>query len=82
MKTTNDNPGFTTVVLSRRNLLTLLAKLDGFPPDSECSIVGGYEAPNIWLRAEEDEVHYAHRQAGEMHPITEVRISEGMTSDV
>lgn len=82
MKTTNENPGFTTIVLSRRNLLTLLAKLDGFPPDSACSITGGFEAPNIWIRAEEDEEHYARRPAGEMHPVTEGRIVEGMTSDV
>lgn len=82
MKVTNENPGFTTIVLSRRNLLTLLAKLDGFPPDSACAITGGYEAPNIWIRAEEDEVHYATRPAGEMHHITEGRIAEGMTSDV
>lgn len=82
MRTTNENPGFTTLILSRRNLLTLLAKLDGFPPNSACSIVGGCEAPNIWVKAEEDEVHYAGRPASEMHPITEGRIAEGVTSDV
>lgn len=43
------------VTLSRRNLLTLLAKLDGHPPHSACTIVlpGGGDGPELLVRAEE-----------------------------
>lgn len=50
------------VVLSRRNLLTLLAKLDGHPPNSACTIGGGTDAPGLFVKAEEDDVHYASRE--------------------
>lgn len=70
-----------TIVLSRRNLESLLAKLDGSPPDSACTIM----APTVygpWLvKAEEDAEHYAHESrkeaagvAGRMHPDTELAI--------
>jgi hypothetical protein len=67
------------VTLSRRNLLTLLTKLNGHPPGSKCTIV----APNIYpctlVTAEEDAVHYARAERlgfgpGVMHPDTEVRL--------
>ena len=72
----------TKVTVSRRNLLTLLAKLDGHPSDSACSI----ECPNMYpytlLVAEEDDVHYSHLSRGEevdrpgrMHPDTEAAVS-------
>lgn len=63
-----------TLVLSRKNLLTLLAKLDGYPEDSQYTILGGDEAPGILVKAEENEVHYAHREAGIMHTETEAHI--------
>lgn len=66
------------VILSRRNLRTLLAKLDGNPPNSACTIIGGTDAPGLFVVAEEDEVHYADRlvpngmtKYGPMHPDTE-----------
>jgi hypothetical protein len=65
------------VTLSRRNLLTLLAKLDGYPPNSECTIVfPGGEGPELLVHAEEDAEHYARRIAppGPMHPDTEDRV--------
>lgn len=73
--------GSTRIVLSRRNLETLLAKLDGNPPDSQCQI----GAPRIygewWVKAEENDVHYANKTrgdaaglAGRMHPDTEAVI--------
>ena len=65
------------VTLSRRNLLTLLAKLDGYPADSACTIVfPGVEGPQLRVHAEEDAQHYAHRAAppGPMHPDTEERV--------
>lgn len=53
--------------LSRRNLLTLLSKLDRVRngESSQCTII----KPNgTMITAEEDEVHYADRPPGEMHP--------------
>lgn len=53
------------VVLSRRNLQALLAKID--QPGSLRTLVGGSEAQGIVVRAEDDDVHYAHRLPGEVH---------------
>lgn len=71
------------VILSRRNLLALLAKLDGNPPHSACTIIGGTDAPNLYVLAEEDEKHYAHRKVpdgftpwGPMVPDTEREIQK------
>lgn len=60
----------TTLTLSRRNLLTLLAKLDGHPRDSECAL---YREGWI-VKAEDDAVHYLGRKPGPMHPDTEKEI--------
>ena len=68
------------VVLSRRNLLTLLAKLDGFPPNSSCYLAFfDYEIPALFVRAESDAEHYGRRDTppGPMHPATEERIRQG-----
>jgi len=59
------------IVLSRKNLLSLLAKLDGHPKNSNCTIIGGDDAKGWFVKAEENEIHYAHRPAGIMHPETE-----------
>jgi hypothetical protein len=74
------------LVLSRRNLLTLLAKLDGHPVNSACTIGGGDDALGYFVRAEEDEVHYAEREVpagmpkwGPMHPATEAVLRERRT---
>jgi hypothetical protein len=48
------------VTMSRRNLLTLIAKLDGHPPESLCTIGGGDAFIPYFVTAEEDDVHYAH----------------------
>lgn len=63
-------------VLSRRNLKSLLAKLDGYPPNSSCTLIGPGTDPLFILTAEEDDVHYKHPSRkgmppGEMHPETE-----------
>lgn len=63
------------LVLSRRNLVSLLAKVDGSPPDSFCTITGGSEAEGWAISVEPDEVHYATRLAGPMHPDTEDAIA-------
>lgn len=66
-----------SMILSRRNLMSLLAKLDGSPPRSRCTIIGGSEALGWTVVAEEDEVHYADRYPGEMHPQTEEALRHG-----
>lgn len=76
----NDN-GSLHVTLSRRNLLSLLAKLDGHPPDSACTIVSpSFYDVKVLVSGEEDEVHYASAErlglaAGPMHPDTEAKLS-------
>jgi hypothetical protein len=65
------------VTLSRRNLLSLLAKLDGHPAGSSCTLIR-YSTPDKWsaliVQAEEDAVHYADRTPGPMHPDTEAQL--------
>lgn len=55
------------VVLSRRNLRSLLAKLDGAPTESAMTI---YKA-GVFVTAEEDGEHYGDVRPGAMHPATE-----------
>jgi hypothetical protein len=63
------------VTLSRRNLRTLLAKLDGHPPGSARAIMKDVDrATTLVVRAEEDDAHYADRPPGAMHPLTEAEI--------
>ena len=62
----NDVPDGVEIVLSRRNLQTLLNKLAD--PKSLKTIYMMVTQGNIYIRAEEDAVHYAHREPGEMHP--------------
>lgn len=59
------------VELSRRNLKSLLAKLDGHPPNSACTI----EKNGVFVRAVENYDHYSDRRPGDMHPDTEREIS-------
>lgn len=61
--------GLPTVELTRRNLNALLAKLDGNPPDSECTLVDPTD--KIAVKAVEDSVHYANRRPGPLHEDTE-----------
>lgn len=72
------------IYLSRRNLLALLAKLDGHPPDSRCTIGSPSTTEYFLITAEEDDVHYEHASrettrgmAGPMHPDTEEHIRVG-----
>lgn len=57
------------IELTRRNLLSLLAKLDGNPPYSACTILapGG----TFFVKAVEDAEHYTDRAPGHMHEDTE-----------
>lgn len=65
--------GVVTVALSRRNLKALLAKLDGFPPNSARTITKEEDAGLLVVIAEEDDLRYDERgyPPGEMHPDTE-----------
>ena len=74
------SPTKIAITLSQRNLLTLLAKLDGYPPDSACTITSsGVDGPTLEVHAEVDEEHYGDRPEapGPMHPDTEARIRRG-----
>jgi len=68
-----------TIVLSRRNVLALLHKLDF--PGSQRTIVKVVKHPDgvqkiLSLKAEDDDVHYRDEAPGEMHPATEKFISK------
>ena len=71
------------IVLSRRNLLTLLAKLEGHPPLSACTISfpGAGEEPALVVSAESDDLRYGRRSApaGAMHPDTEAWVAHVAT---
>lgn len=73
--------GSVRVVLSRRNLTALLAKLDGFPRESSCALYRWHSDCRTMLvvKAEPDDIHYANperlsQRPGEMHPKTEAEI--------
>ena len=62
------------VELSRRNLESLLAKLNGHPPDSACTLIRHCEDDlYLSIQAVEDDAHYLDDRppAGRMHPETE-----------
>lgn len=65
----NEEGGARGVVLSRRNLLTLLAKLDGSPTDSACTIIAPPQYGEFFVKGEEDEPHYAHPSREEMRGV-------------
>lgn len=74
-----DGPRY--LVVSRRNLYTLLAQLDGSTPFVMPAILGGDEAPGFVLRAEEDDVHYRNRPFGVMSESTERAIASDAERD-
>ena len=59
------------IELSRRNLRSLLAKLDDHPANSSATI---YQ-DNVVVTAVEDDEHYFARSPGCMHPETEAAIA-------
>lgn len=65
------------VVLSERNLRSLLSKLR--LPDSACTISKTTDdgAVTIFVSAEPDAQHYADRTPGPMHPATEAALRLG-----
>lgn len=60
-----------TIELTRRNLLALLAKLDGHPPDSGCELRKTFYGAQVAVRAVENDAHYADHDPGALHPATE-----------
>lgn len=68
--------GSIKVVLSRRNLLTLLVKLD--EPDSHRTLYKLMDGPGSYfiVTAEEDSDHYINHSAGPMSPLTEATLKE------
>lgn len=67
--------GIPMVELTRHNLMSLLAKLDGNPPGSKCTIVDPED--NIAVKAVEDIEHYRARPPGQMHLDTEEALRRG-----
>jgi hypothetical protein len=68
-----------TVQVSRSNLEALLAKLNGHPPDSACTLLRYDKSAECYLRiqAVEDDAHYASRDRGIMHSDTEAAMYNG-----
>lgn len=61
------------VTLSRRNLISLLTKLDW--ESSHCTVERETDAGYLIVTSEKDEAHYgSDREPGEMHPQTESEI--------
>jgi len=69
-----DDYGTVRVTVSRRNLRTLLAKLD--EPTSQRTLVRRTEDHFLFITAEDDDVHYSGREAGEVHPREEAKLKE------
>lgn len=58
------------IELTRRNLTALLAKLDGHPPDSACTLVAPTSDGPYAVKAVEDAEHYGARKPGPLHAST------------
>lgn len=71
MRIETGDDGVVVLTLSRRNLRALLSKLDW--PESARTLVSPDR--DFIVRAEEDDVHYAGRTPGPMHPRTEAEIA-------
>ena len=72
-----DNNVTAEVVLSRRNLVSLLAKVDGRPPHSARTLEKFEEGGDVLVvKAETDDEHYSDRgyPPGPMHHDTETAI--------
>lgn len=65
------------LALSRKNLESLLTKLDGIPENSACTIFKELPEGVFFVKAEEDAEHYQNGiTPGEMHPETEAAITQ------
>lgn len=70
------NGGSVKLVLSRRNLLTLLAKLD--EPESHRTLYKMLSDIGVYciVQAEDDAEHYGSRKPGPMSPLTEATLKQ------
>lgn len=57
--------------LSRKNIQTLLDKLNGTPPNSARTIFRSTKGWKVFVTAEENGEHYMDRTPGVMHPANE-----------
>jgi hypothetical protein len=75
MKVLTDSDGVVTVELTRRNLEALMAKLDGYPEGSACTICAGTsQGGPLLVKAVENAAHYGDRPPGALHRDTEGRV--------
>ena len=72
MNVTVDEYGTIIVILSRRNLQTLLLKLD--VEDSMKTLTRATEGGYLMVVAEENDIHYGDRTPGPMHPREEEKL--------
>jgi hypothetical protein len=61
------------VTLSRRNLQTLLLKLD---EPSERTLIRNCDGVMLYVMGENDEAHYGDRTPGMVHPREEAKLAE------
>lgn len=72
MRVVDVSGGFVRIELTRRNLRSLLAKLDGHPPNSACTIISPDDHEvTVVVTAVEDVKHYGSRRPGAMIEDTE-----------
>lgn len=83
-----EDDGTVHVFVSERNVRALLAKLEGYPVPSLCTIYYPPQngLPKFAFTAEKNDKHYAHpsrygQGPGEMHPDTEMRMSAPIPED-
>jgi hypothetical protein len=74
MKTVVENGVVVGVELTRRNLEALLAKLDGYPANSACTLFSPGAGPSIYVKAVENAEHYSDRRPGALHEDTEAKV--------
>jgi hypothetical protein len=68
MKVITQDDRVVGVELTRRNLEALLAKLDGNPPNSRCTLID--ETDTMFVKAVENAEHYTARLPGAVHRAT------------
>ena len=80
--TVTDKGNSVYVTLSRRNLASLLAKLDGIPEGSRCELLRvTVDGVFLSVKAEEDPKHYGDRKPGEIHRETEAALRKWYLAD-
>lgn len=73
--------GYVHIVLSERNLRSLLAKLGQEKSERTIEAPRHTGDPTVLVSAEHDSVHYAGREPGPMHPGTEAILADNSGYD-